>query len=196
MTLASLAGNRYEAPFRDTVTAWAGRLSAVAETMERWLAVQAMWTAMEAVFAGGDIVKQLPAEASRFAGIDRSFSKAVAHARDARSVLAACVGSDLLAGALPALADQLELCQKSLAAYLDRKRAAFPRLYFVSDPTLLEILSLGSDPAAVVPHLQAGLFDSLAGVAFDKGCATRITDMVSAQGERVKLDKPVDATGE
>ena len=113
-----------------------------------------------------------------------------------RATRAACSRSDLLAGALPALADQLELCQKSLAAYLDRKRAAFPRLYFVSDPTLLEILSLGSDPAAVVPHFQAGLFDSLAGVAFDKGCATRITDMVSAQGERVKLDKPVDATGE
>ena len=38
----------------------------------------------------------------------------------------------------------------------------------MSDPTLLEILSLGSDPASVVPHFQSGLFDSLSNVTFDK----------------------------
>lgn len=42
------------------------------------------------------------------------------------------------------------------------------RFYFVSDPTLLEILSLGSDPPSVVPHFQSGLFDSLSNVTFDK----------------------------
>ena len=62
----------------------------------------------------------------------------------------------------------LQVCQKSLSAYLEAKRAEFPRFYFVSDPVLLEILSLGSDPAAVVPHFQSGLFDSLANVTFDK----------------------------
>ena len=60
------------------------------------------------------------------------------------------------------------MCQKSLTAYLETKRAEFPRFYFVSDPTLLEILSLGSDPPSVVPHFQSGLFDSLSGVTFDK----------------------------
>lgn len=38
----------------------------------------------------------------------------------------------------------------------------------MSDPTLLEILSLGSDPPSVVPHFQSGLFDSLSNVTFDK----------------------------
>lgn len=42
------------------------------------------------------------------------------------------------------------------------------RFYFVSDPTLLEILSLGSDPPSVVPHFQSGLFDSLSNVTFSK----------------------------
>ena len=92
----------------------------------------------------------------------------VSFAGDTRNVLAVCYTSDLLRGLLPTLLEQLEMCQKSLTAYLETKRAEFPRFYFVSDPTLLEILSLGSDPPSVVPHFQSGLFDSLSGVTFDK----------------------------
>ena len=92
----------------------------------------------------------------------------VAHAAEVKGVVALCCGGDTLAATLPTLAEQLELCQKSLTAYLETKRAEFPRFYFVSDPTLLEILSLGSDPPSVVPHFQSGLFDSLSNVTFDK----------------------------
>jgi hypothetical protein len=55
----------------------------------------------------------------------------------------------------------------------------------VSDPTLLEILSLGSDPPSVVPHFQSGLFDSLTAVTFDKVDKTRMLEMFSQQGEKV-----------
>ena len=92
----------------------------------------------------------------------------VAHATETKNVVTTCYGSELLRTLLPHLAEQLELCQKSLTAYLETKRAEFPRFYFVSDPTLLEILSLGSDPPSVVPHFQSGLFDSLTNVTFDK----------------------------
>lgn len=92
----------------------------------------------------------------------------VGSAAETRNVVATCTGSDLLKTLLPHLLEQLELCQKSLSAYLEAKRAQFPRFYFVSDPTLLEILSLGSDAPAVVPHFQSGLFDSLANVTFEE----------------------------
>jgi len=97
----------------------------------------------------------------------RAGAQIVAGAAEARNVVACCT-NEALRAVLPTLLEQLEMCQKSLAAYLETKRAEFPRFYFVSDPTLLEILSLGSDPAAVVPHFQSGLFDSLTAVTFDK----------------------------
>lgn len=60
----------------------------------------------------------------------------------------------------------------------------------MSDPTLLEILSLGSDPPSVVPHFQSGLFDSLSNVTFDKVDKTRMLEMFSQQGEKVRVYQP------
>lgn len=56
------------------------KLSTASETIEQWLTVQNMWMYMEAVFSGGDIVKQLPQEAKRFQNIDKNFMKARARA--------------------------------------------------------------------------------------------------------------------
>lgn len=109
----------------------------------------------------------------------------VTSALETMNVVNTCYGNELMKNMLPHLLEQLELCQKSLSAYLETKRAEFPRFYFVSDPTLLEILSLGSDPPSVVPHFQSGLFDSLTNVTFDRVDKTRMTEMFSQQAERV-----------
>ena len=195
MSLGTLTASRHSLPFRQELQSWAAKLGGVSEILEQWLTVQNLWMYLEAVFSGGDIVKQLPTEARRFASIDRGYMQVVKHANDTVKCVDTCVGTDLLKSLLPKLLEQLEVSQKSLAAYLEAKRVEFPRFYFVSDPTLLEILSLGSDPAAVVPHLQSGLFDSLSNVTFDKNDKHKITHMISREGEKVALDAPVEATG-
>jgi len=50
--------------------------------------------------------------------------------------------------------EELEICFKSLVGYLDNKRRAFPRFYFVSDPILLAMLSRPNDLESVKPHLK------------------------------------------
>ena len=92
------------------------------------------------------------------------------------------------------LAEQLELCQKSLTGYLATKCNAFPRFYFCSDGTILEILSQGSDPHAVVPHLQ-NVFDSTAGLTFDKQKKYMAVGLVANDKEEVPFTQPFTLQG-
>lgn len=48
---------------------------------------------------------------------------------------------------------QLTLCEKALNDFMDSKRRAFPRFYFVSPADLLDILSNGNQPKKVMVHM-------------------------------------------
>ena len=50
---------------------------------------------------------------------------------------------------LDILQKELILCEKALAEYLETKRLAFPRFYFVSSADLLDVLSNGNAPELV-----------------------------------------------
>ena len=51
--------------------------------------------------------------------------------------------------AIEKLRESLGECEKALADYLETKRRAFPRFYFVSSTDLLDILSKGNMPREV-----------------------------------------------
>lgn len=48
---------------------------------------------------------------------------------------------------------RLSVCEKALSDYLETKRLAFPRFYFISSADLLDILSKGNQPVEVRPVL-------------------------------------------
>ena len=72
--------------------------------------------------------------------------------------------------------DQLNRCQKALNEFLEQKRTAFPRFYFLGDDDLLEILGQSTNPTVIQMHLKklfqvsylAFLFFLILGSQFEK----------------------------
>ena len=100
---------------------------------------------------------------------------------------------------LEVIQSELVICEKALAEYLETKRLAFPRFYFVSGADLLDILSNGNIPPAVCKHMTK-LFDSLANLRFikdDGGDQSKTANaMWSKDGEMVPFPRECDCSGQ
>lgn len=75
------------------------------------------------------------------------------------NAIAIAANSDMLA-AMKRNNAQLEKVQSCLEDYLETKRLAFARFYFLSNDELLEILAHTKRPQAIQPHLRK-CFDNI-----------------------------------
>ncbi|KAL7690391.1 putative AAA+ ATPase domain, dynein heavy chain region D6 P-loop domain-containing protein [Plasmopara halstedii] len=166
LQLQAILSMRHVVFFKDRVQSKLSQLSDTADVLELWIKVQTLWMSLESVFTGGDIAKQMPYEAKKFAKIDKDWLKVMTKAAEVGFVVSCC-SNEMIRSMLPSLYGELEKCQKSLEGYLEQKRKKFPRFYFVSNPLLLLILSRGSDPAAVQQYYEK-IFDSISHVVHEK----------------------------
>ncbi|CAL9696600.1 unnamed protein product [Knipowitschia caucasica] len=194
MNLQSMADSRFVGPFLSTVQQWEKNLSLISETLEVWLLVQRKWMYLESIFTGEDIRAQLPEEAKKFDNIDKKFKAIMSDAVKDPNIKRCCLVANRLAE-LQGLRDGLENCQKSLNDYLDSKRNAFPRFFFISDDELLSILG-SSDPTCVQEHMIK-MYDNIASLQFDGGSDGELVvgAMVSAEGEVMVMKRPVPVEG-
>ncbi|XP_051768758.1 dynein axonemal heavy chain 1 [Ctenopharyngodon idella] len=187
----SMAFSPYKKPFEERISKWESKLKMTQDVLEEWLICQRSWLYMEPIFSSDDISRQLPVEGSRYRTMERTWRKIMKAAHDNSQVIEVCPDPRLLAN-LKYCNNLLELVQKGLSEYLETKRSAFPRFYFLSDDELLEILSQTKDPTAVQPHLRK-CFENVARLKFQSDL--QITHMYSAEGEEVHLSVPVSPSG-
>jgi dynein heavy chain, axonemal len=194
LKLQTIQGNRFVGHFLTVVKDWSRSLQIVSDCIEVWFQVQQKWQYLEGIFVGNEDIKvQLPAEAKRFAGIDKEFKAIMNSTEKDPNVVFACTKSeeDRL-GALTDLGARLDACQKSLTEYLDSKRNAFPRFFFVSDDDLLSILG-SSDATGIVEHLKS-LYNAVTSLKFSHGNRV-INGMSAKEGETFSFRTPIPVEG-
>nr|XP_048307819.1 dynein axonemal heavy chain 17 [Myodes glareolus] len=197
--LQNLMMSKYLSHFLKEVTSWQQKLSTADSVISIWFEVQRTWSHLESIFIGSeDIRAQLPEDSKRFDGIDQEFKALMADAVKTPNVVEA-TNKPGLYDKLEALKKSLAVCEKALAEYLETKRLAFPRFYFVSSADLLDILSNGNDPVEVSRHLSK-LFDSLCKLKFRLDADGKPLKfglgMYSKEDEFVDFDKECDLSGQ
>ena len=129
----------FKGPFAQRIDDWEKMLTLMSDIFEEWLKCQRAWMYLEPIFSSDDIMRQLPTEGKRFQGVDRTWRKLLGQAAQDPDAIGFCKTPRLL----PSFSESnqmLEMVQKGLTEYLETKRAAFSRFYFLSNDELLEIL--------------------------------------------------------
>ena len=160
---------------------WYNQLKLTSDILEEWGKCQGQWMYLQPIFDSPDIAKQLPLEHKKFKQVDSSWKQAMTIAKNVSNILKVCQSEGLLER-LRENNKNLEMIQKELSNYLEKKRERFARFYFLSDDELLEILSQTKEPTAVQPHLRK-VFENIHSIEFDEN--KTIHAMFSAEKERI-----------
>ncbi|KAG7211515.1 hypothetical protein KM043_010782 [Ampulex compressa] len=204
--IQTISASKHVGPIKPKVEEWTELLDLFTKTLDAWQYCQQQWLYLEAIFSAPDIQRQLPIEAKLFLQVDKFWKDLMRRTAKISLAMTACTQPGLLE-LLTENNRSLDQVMKCLEAYLETKRIAFPRFFFLSNDELLEILAQTKNPHAVQRHLQK-CFDAIHRLEF--ATATRedesgqvketvltndILAMVSPEGEKVQLGKGLKARG-
>ncbi|KAL4464296.1 hypothetical protein ABPG72_011341 [Tetrahymena utriculariae] len=184
----SMQFSPFKKPFEEELIEWNDSLKLMSLILEEWAKYQMNWMYLQPIFDSPDIAKQLPGETKKFKTVDQNWKHTMNYAKQTQSVFKVCQ----MEGLLEKLQDgnkNLDMIQKELNNYLERKRERFARFYFLSNDELLEILSQTKEPTAVQPHLRK-VFENIAELEFDD--SKKMHAMFSAEKEKVPFVKYID----
>lgn len=149
----AMFSSRYLFTFEEQCVKWQKALAAISEVVTLCGEVQRTWSFLENLFIHSEEVrKELPEESDRFKGIDKEVRRILEDGHNKKFALTFCCQEWVLPS-LENVQQQLTLCEKALNEFMESKRLAFPRFYFVSPADLLDILSNGNNPSKVMIHM-------------------------------------------
>lgn len=189
---------KYVEFFYNIVEDWREKLARVDGVVNEWLKVQKNWKILVNIFlASEDIRTQLPEDTKVFEGVDKEFREMMVDVSINPAVVEACIPERK--EQLLTMSNSIKRCEKALNDYLEQKKKAFPRFYFLSNQSLLTILSNGQNPPKVAEFL-GDCFDGMKTLVFDPPKTPNDVPrtsgaMLSKDDERVNFNSIFDCSG-
>ncbi len=153
LSINTMLLSKFVAFFEKTFEKWKQDLGSVYDVVQLLSDVQKTWSFLENLFIHSEEVKkELPEISQQFVGIDKNMREIMAKGGEVKNILKFCT-IDGMYKRLEKIEGELKVCEKALNEFLDSKRKAFPRFYFVSVSDLLDILSNGNSPAKINKHM-------------------------------------------
>ena len=177
----AMKASPYIGPFEDRAKQWEKTLLTIQEVLDSWLKCQNGWLYLEPIFGSDDIMQQMPTEGRKFKTVDVQYRKMMEKLKITADVVVVGADEELL-NQLQQSNALLDDVNSGLSEYLETKRLAFPRFYFLSNDELLEILSETKDPLRVQPFLKK-VFEAIHALEFQEDLEA--TAMISEEGEKV-----------
>ncbi|KAF7378965.1 hypothetical protein HZH66_015199 [Vespula vulgaris] len=157
-------------------------LSEIEERIKILSIVQRKWVYLEPIYGSG----AAPNDSGKWSRTDKEFRYLMGEVSHDPRV------SSIRRLPLPALInlkDLLDRCQRSLDEFLEERRSSYPRLYFLSDEDLLELVS-GSGKA-LESHLPK-LYQGIGSVIRDDN--NSLIAVISPEGEILNLSDVIDTS--
>ncbi|CDJ36189.1 LOW QUALITY PROTEIN: uncharacterized protein EMH_0009970 [Eimeria mitis] len=183
--------NPYVGVLKEKVEFWAGKLDIAQQVLEELAQLQRQWIGLQSIFGNVEALEQLPDDAEAFERVDGFWRAYLRRIRGEQSNVITVVQEE---GLQELLADKnaiLAAVQRKLEDYLDLKRMAFPRFYFLSREELIKIVSKAKQPNALQHSFQK-CFDGIRAVAVASN-GTTVEGLFSGDGNKLDLDSPVSA---
>ncbi|XP_035240223.1 dynein heavy chain domain-containing protein 1 [Anguilla anguilla] len=156
-TLSSMLPSPHAVEFRREVERWVQQLQELEELLDIWKRYQLKWTYLSKMFHEFGVITQKPELYRRFLPVDGTYREMIETvSRDPRVLNFAQLGHGhpglraLLAEGLTAM----EEISAEMLHLLEEPRRQFPRLRFLSDGEVTELLSLHPEPSGLLPLVR------------------------------------------
>jgi len=184
----TMKGSASAKVYEARINSWERDLIYFRDTLDVWLKVQSNWLYLQPIFLSPDIKKELQAEAEKFVRIDKKWRDLMGNTL--KYPLAMEVPkNEGLKDQLSDMLTTLEAIQDSLTDYLNSKRKVFPRFYFLSADSLIEVLSEARNPRKIQKFAKI-LFEGIRSFNFDDD--DRILGINSSEGEEILFTECIE----
>lgn len=156
-----ILGSRFVKPLRDVAEKWKREILYLSDMVDEWLMCQKNWRYLANIFKAPDIKASLMEETKQFEGVDKFYRQLMIKTSKQSNCLKIVRAPPQ--NVLQLLKDNnavLDHVQKKLEDYMELKRAAFPRFYFLSSDELIDILANSTNLDIIQGHLKT-CFDNI-----------------------------------